>query len=122
MTEPRKLRNYWSDADRATVLRLHTEKKSYAEIAAAVGRSSFAVRVKLRKLLMTPQQRAMYLATERRRYQSQVPARDVESVGIRPSEAELRDRNMRLMTPPRDLTAAYMGDPLPGRSALERRT
>ena len=36
------------------------------------------------------------------------------------SEAELREWNARLSARPRDLTAAIMGDPLSGFSALER--
>jgi hypothetical protein len=33
----------------------------------------------------------------------------------------LADRERRLSTPPRSLTAALLGDPLPGRSALDKR-
>jgi DNA-binding CsgD family transcriptional regulator len=34
----------------------------------------------------------------------------------------LTERDRRLAQPPRDLTAAIAGDPLPGESALDRRT
>jgi hypothetical protein len=38
-----------------------------------------------------------------------------------PSSDAVAERNIRLATPPRDLTAAVCGDPRPGYSALERR-
>lgn len=37
------------------------------------------------------------------------------------TEAEIADRNRRLELSPRDLSAAFFGDPLPGYSALDRR-
>lgn len=37
-------------------------------------------------------------------------------------ESCLEERDRRLNIPHRDITAAFMGDPLPGYSALERRT
>lgn len=40
----------------------------------------------------------------------------------RAAEDLLRARDMRLQIKPRDLTAFLCGDPLPGYSALERRT
>lgn len=41
--------------------------------------------------------------------------------GERPSDDMLAARDRRLAIPARDLTAALMGDPLPGQSALDRR-
>lgn len=40
----------------------------------------------------------------------------------RPSEALIAARDARARITPRDLTAQLLGDPLPGYSALERRT
>lgn len=113
-------RNPWSAEDIALALSLNAGGKR-AEISGRLGRSPHAVRVKLQKLLMTPERHQARLATERRRYQSRVPARDAESVSPRPTDAEIQDRNRRLAIAPRDLTAAMFGDPLPGCSALERR-
>jgi hypothetical protein len=41
--------------------------------------------------------------------------------GSRPSEGALAERDARLAVAPRDLTAALLGDPKPGFSALDRR-
>lgn len=41
-------------------------------------------------------------------------------VGPRPTSELLHERDMRAQIPPRDLTAAFCGDPLPGYSALDR--
>jgi IS30 family transposase len=56
---------------------------------------------------------------------SDIQKGDRESIGARRDRVVIPDdvaeeRNRRLATPPRDLTASQMGDPLPGWSALER--
>lgn len=45
----------------------------------------------------------------------------VSSDVVRPSPDALAERNHRINLSPRDLTAAFFGDPLPGYSALDRR-
>lgn len=45
----------------------------------------------------------------------------IERPAHKPSEKLIADRDYRLSLPPRDLTAALLGDPPPGYSALERR-
>jgi len=42
-------------------------------------------------------------------------------VDFRPPAELIADRDYRSGLPPRDLSAAFFGDPLPGYSALERR-
>lgn len=43
------------------------------------------------------------------------------STSGRPTSSLLEERDRRLSISPRDLTAAFFGDPLPGYSALDRR-
>jgi hypothetical protein len=43
------------------------------------------------------------------------------SPSVRPCPLALADRDRRAELEPRDLTAAFFGDPLPGMSALDRR-
>jgi hypothetical protein len=50
------------------------------------------------------------------------PARLALSPSVRPCPLALADRDRRAELEPRDLTAWFFGDPLPGMSALDRRT
>jgi len=50
------------------------------------------------------------------------PARLVLSPSVRPCPLALADRDRGAELEPRDLTAWFFGDPLPGMSALDRRT
>lgn len=47
----------------------------------------------------------------------------VEQVAVseRPGAEQIRDRDERMTLAPRDLTALFCGDPLPGHSALDKR-
>jgi hypothetical protein len=49
-------------------------------------------------------------------------ARLALSPSVRPCPLALADRDRRAELEPRDLTAWFFGDPLPGMSALDRRT
>jgi hypothetical protein len=49
------------------------------------------------------------------------PARLALSPSVRPCPVALADRDRRAELEPRDLTAWFFGDPLPGMSALDRR-
>ena len=50
------------------------------------------------------------------------PAQLMLSPSVRPCPLALADRDRRAELEPRDLTAWFFGDPLPGMSALDRRT
>jgi hypothetical protein len=52
---------------------------------------------------------------------SDEPARLMLSPSVRPCPVALADRDRRAELEPRDLTAWFFGDPLPGMSALDRR-
>jgi hypothetical protein len=49
------------------------------------------------------------------------PAHLMLSPSVRPCPLALADRDRRAELEPRDLTAWFCGDPLPGMSALDRR-
>lgn len=49
------------------------------------------------------------------------PAHITLSPSVRPCPLALADRDRRAELQPRDLTAWFFGDPLPGMSALDRR-
>lgn len=49
------------------------------------------------------------------------PRLQFERASVRPSPELIAERDRRLAIQPRDLTASFFGDPLPGYSALERR-
>jgi hypothetical protein len=49
------------------------------------------------------------------------PAHLMLSPSVRPCPLALADRDRRAELEPRDLTAWFFGDPLPGMSALDRR-
>ena len=46
----------------------------------------------------------------------------IPSPSVRPCPLALADHDRRAKLEPRDLTAWFFGDPLPGMSALDRRT
>lgn len=91
----------WTRDEIAKLRSMRRKKWSRKKIAAALGRTEGSVEGKINDL-----DRPM------------IPA---GMPGPRPSQAELSDREKRLDIPPRDLTAWFFGDPLPGYSALDRR-
>lgn len=44
---------------------------------------------------------------------------ELVQVSARPTPEQIRDRDLRMMMPPRDFTALFCGDPPIGRSALD---
>lgn len=99
-------RKKWNAEDEATVYRLrYDEKKSLREIAALLNRTTGQIDGKLQRM-KTPNRRVHF---EQTNSQFIIPARC------------LIERDRRYAIAPRDLTAAFCGDPLPGYSALERR-
>ncbi len=99
----RKRATIWTREECDTLVELRDVKKmKWENIAEAMGKSYSATHAKYN-----------YIMTAR--------ARIYVSNGVTiPDERDL-DRRHRQTLEPRDLTAAFMGDPLPGYSALERR-
>lgn len=90
----------WSPDESAELLRLFAQGRPARVIAARLKRSVHAVIAK---------------RTHLRTAAGEVSAADAAATRAR------AERDYRLSLPPRSLTAALMGDPEPGRSALERR-
>jgi hypothetical protein len=101
IAERKRITN-WTREECDTLVELRDVKKmKWENIAAAMGKSYSATHAKYN-----------YIMTAR--------ARIYVSNGVTiPDERDL-DRRHRQTLEPRDLTAAFMGDPLPGYSALER--
>lgn len=122
----------WTEDEKAgALIRVNSRQKWQSvndiarELASETDRSFFAVRSKLHKMLMTPERKAQWRATENKRYRDRVPAyrskTELQILANRPPSDVLREHAERCQAPVRDLTAAYFGDPPVGYSALERR-
>ena len=121
-----KLEYLWNEEDIALIQKLHAEGMSYGAIGERINRSAKAVRVKLKRLSMTPEQIYEYNKKERLRGKKYIARATIAGVreNVRPENAiptdVLTDREARLAAP-RDLTGTFFGDPPKGFSALERR-
>lgn len=97
------------------------------QMAALPGRSKDSIIDKRRILRMTPEQKAKMRAMQTARAKTYYGKHFTKveyflpSTGATASSDMLRERDKRVAIPPRDLTAALCGDPLPGFSALDRR-
>lgn len=101
-------------------------------VARAIGRALGCLKEKIRWEGMSPERRAArleFLRQKRRVASGQsgssnreitAPKRAVSS-GPYVCEKALADRDVRKYIAPRDLSAAFFGDPLPGYSALDKR-
>lgn len=119
--------NRWTDAEIAALVALKAAGNTYDEIAHVIGRSKRSISGKLEYLNLTAHQREERRQAQRRRRIADGtqstrlhPNGQIVSAG-RPSSDLLHARDVRLAIPPRDLTAAFLGDPLPGFSALDRK-
>lgn len=118
----------WSSEQIARAVQMKAAGEEVGAIALAVGRSIKAVQVKLSILNETPERRASRQLKHAERCRANRPgSRKIAGVGFfypqskKPDCDVLQEREIRLGTEPRDLTAAFFGDPRPGYSALERR-
>jgi hypothetical protein len=93
--------NHWTDEDMVEARRLYDALQSYKAVARIMGRSATTINEQLNGL------RGLRINRKVK----------VENI---PQEV-LADRDYRADLPPRSLSAAFFGDPLPGYSALERR-
>lgn len=116
----------WTDADIATAKELFADGLTCRQIGERINRTAKAVRVKLKRLTWTPEQRYEFNRKERLRGKKYVArktvsgVRDMVTVVRRAPDDVLADREARYAAP-RDLTGAFFGDPPQGFSALERR-
>lgn len=114
----------WSDAEKATALRMKADGAKPVEIAAALGRTEKSVRAKIYTMQMNQAQRLRDNATRNARRYDSDQGRRAAGIGIAVSMAPdidaIDERNRRIAAPHRDLTALLCGDPPLGFSALDR--
>lgn len=105
----------WSSDDESQLCFLSRKGITNEDLAARFGRTIYGIKSRLRLLRMSPAERASR--------EHQKVAHRLHEQPDRPviPQCVIDDRDHRSMLPPRDLTAALLGDPPVGYSALERR-
>ena len=115
----------WSEQRLATLYAMKAAGASIGEIAKAMGVLAKSVDGRLRYDAMTPAQRDERRSRVRARAIERVPDRralhDKVLVDARPSDEQIKQRDVRMAMPYRDLTAFMLGDPPIGFSALDQR-
>lgn len=116
----------WTEDMWNTAQRLRREGLGYLEIGKVLGLSRYQVKDRFWHVSMPDHIRERRNAQGRERRSRErraagIPRRERVSTPLQPDMQALAERNMRLAVAPRDLTAALMGDPRPGWSALEGR-
>lgn len=123
----KKLRR-WTYSEITRLYRLCEAGKTRAEMAVELEMSEERIR---QRLQLEDQSSVLGAARKKRRMAQRLATkaeqktprlyRDLVIAGPKPTEQALTDRALRFAAAPRDFTAAFCGDPLPGYSALERR-
>lgn len=116
----------WTEAETRRALDLKRQGQGFEMIAAAVGRTTEAVKSRLKILNMSPEaladRKARYAARQAR-YRAAEP-KATSGLAIRsnhrPSAEQVEERDTRFSYP-RSFEQVYLGDPLPGQSALDKR-
>lgn len=117
----------WTQDEITRALEMRSRGMTPEKIGHALARSSKAVRTKFSWLAMSQSQRVKRNEYERARRMGQdktltkIAGITFEAHKSRMPEEVSSERNSRFSIAPRDLTAAFFGDPLPGYSALDRR-
>lgn len=115
----------WSELETARAIEMKAEGRSYKEIAEYFDRGMWGVRAHLTRLALGEDERRERERANWQRRKIRERFRPLDRPSTAPDQAEIERaldaRDLRLMLLPRDLTAAILGDPLPGYSALERR-
>ncbi len=120
----------WTQDEDTLMQRMRLAGATFEEVAVQVGRAVSTVHNRVRWISMTPEQRAMRATRIRERKREKPSHPYLRGTGIRelndyvritPCPQALAERAWRARLAPRDLTASFMGDPLPGFSALDRR-
>lgn len=120
----------WSESETRRAQEMYAAGIGPKRIGVQLGRTGRAVKRHLDLAAMSPAKRKEFYdkrkAQRIARGETGAPSlRKItgmyDAAGKPPPDDLLRDRDYRLGLAPRDLTAAIMGDPLPGMSALDRR-
>ena len=121
-------RRRWSPEEIALATAMKAAGAKYIDIAAAIpGRNPQQVRGFLEYHTLGATGRAIR-AERARQWRERNPGHKAPSriahmvVPITVDQRAFNERDRRALLAPRDLTAAFFGDPLPGYSALDRRT
>lgn len=101
----------WTAAEDARLVELLEAKRPWGEIAAAIGRSIGACTAR----------RYALRSARRRNRANRDRAPGIAWPARKEAEATALAMRAAALTAPRSLTAEIFGDPLPGRSALDRR-
>jgi hypothetical protein len=117
----------WTQDEITRALKLCDLGMTADKIGVDLGRSTKSIKNKFHVLSMTPEQRIKRneYERERRRDRDKTFSRKAgivfEAHKARIPDAVIAERDARYSASHRDLTAAFFGDPLPGRSALDRK-
>lgn len=116
----------WTDEQWKEAQRLQDAGQNYSQIAAALGMTWRQVKNRFyhKSLSRARLDERNAMEREHRLYRRDPAVRPTYKPPYawpEPSPDAVAERNTRLATRPRDLTAALLGDPRPGWSALERR-
>jgi hypothetical protein len=121
------MNNVWTAEETAILRKMMKDCHSFRVIAKKLGRTLKSIEEKWYRLNMSEDVRERRRERARRRRQADNEKRSIRShsvliISTRPTSDLLAERDAKSAIPPRDLTAAFCGDPKPGFSALERRT
>ena len=119
----------WTQEQDDRMKQMRAARATFEEIAVELNRPISTIHNRLRWISMTEEQRRARAAQIRERRRHKPPEhpylkgyREFEKVcPVIPCPKALAERECRMNLAPRDLTAAFCGDPLPGFSALDRR-
>lgn len=115
---------YWTEEESARLRQMYVDGKRRRTIAAELGMTEQAVKGRIALLRLSKEEKALR-RVNRRKYENAEEIQKTRAwkeqpcVLSRPSPQLLAERDMRLKIKPRDLTAEFCGDPLPGFSALD---
>jgi len=106
----------WTSEEVATAQRMKARGRKYRDIGAYLGRSKKSVELKFLYLRLSPEERRMRRGKKRLRSMTENRVRSID----RPNEMQIAERDERFGKP-RTFAMLYLGDPLPGQSALDKR-
>jgi hypothetical protein len=123
----RELPRPWAAEEWQRAQDLQKQGLGFDDIAVRLNRSGRAVRAKFAKENLTAEQRQQRAEYQRLRRSEEIKTRQIAGVTFakvptREAASAFAQRDRKLALTPRNLTAAILGDPLPGYSALDRRT
>lgn len=112
----------WTEQEDETILALRASGLKNEAVAIEVNRTHEGVANRFRWLKLSKEERAEYRREKSATRRSRAKVGKIcSAVKLTYPPQVFEDRNKRYAIAPRDLTASFCGDPLPGHSALDRR-